>query len=171
LEESIILNYSGIIQYETIGELIHTFKEKIHSKGVTVGTYKKILLVMIEVLENIMKHSIQIGECLQDLKGRNFVPEVSIHEIGRYYVIAATNLVRKANVAEFRSKLDYLNALDQQGLKDYYKDTITNGIFTKQGGASLGLIEIAKISSDGILYKFEEMGDQCSKFYMTIRIQ
>lgn len=169
MENRIILDHTGVIQYETIGELIHAFKQEIHAQGVQTGTYKKVLLVMIESLENIMKHS----ECCSPDHAKvshEYLPVFTIKKNTRQFVIASSNPIRKLNAVAFRNKLDYLNALDQQGLKDYYKETITNGQFTNRGGAGLGLIEMAKISGNKIIYEFLPLDENCDRFTMTITI-
>lgn len=168
MENYTILDHSGIIHYETIGELIHTFKDQIHVKGIQTGTYKKILLVMIESLENIMKHS----ECCPS--GQNpastYMPVFSIRKNVSQFIIASSNPVKKQSIPAFKDRLEYLNTLDQQGLKDFYKKTITNGLFTNRGGAGLGLIEIAKISGKKITYEFSPLDDHCDRFNMIITI-
>jgi hypothetical protein len=169
LENHIILNHTGVIQYETIGDLIHAFKHQIHGLGIQTGTTKKVLLVMIESLENIMKHS----ECCTGQNGKasqNYLPVFSIRKNTHQFVIASSNPVRRPNIPAFKDKLDRLNALNQQGLKDYYKETITNGQFTNRGGAGLGLIEIAKISGNKIAYEFLPIDKNCDRFSMVITI-
>jgi hypothetical protein len=169
LENRIILNHTGAIQYETIGELIHAFKQQIHAQGIQTGTYKKVLLIMIESLENIMKHSECCPAEQEGLSGQ-YLPVFSIRKNTSKFVITTSNAIRKLNTTAFRNKLDYLNGLDQQGLKDYYKETITNGQFTNRGGAGLGLIEIAKISGNKIVYEFLPLDEQCDRFNMIITI-
>ncbi len=168
MENYTILDHTGIIHYETIGELIHTFKDQIHVKGIQTGTYKKILLVMIESLENIMKHS----ECCSS--GQNpastYMPVFSIRKNVSHFIIASSNPVKKQSIPAFKDRLEYLNTLDQQGLKDFYKKTITNGLFTNRGGAGLGLIEIAKISGKKFTYEFSPLDDHCDQFNMIITI-
>ena len=169
MENSTILDHTGIIQYETIGELIHSFKHQIHARGVHTSTYKKVLLVMIESLENIMKHS----ECCPQSNGlpvNSYMPVFTIRKDNNQFIIASSNPVRKMNMPAFKGRLDYLNTLDQQGLKEFYKKTITNGEFTSRGGAGLGLIEIAKISGKKINYDFQPIDENCDRFSMVIII-
>ena len=145
------------------------FKYQIHSRGIQTGTYKKILLVMIEALENIMKHS---ECCTSDISADTqiYQPVFTIQRNANQYIIVTSNAVKKMNIQAFRDKLDYLNTLDQQGIKEFYKRTITNGQFTNRGGAGLGLIEIAKISGKKITYEFMPIDDHCDRFSMVITI-
>lgn len=168
MENTTVIDYRGTIQYETIGELIHKFKRQVHSMGVRTGTYKKLLLVMIESLENIMKHS----ECPDSVINSDelIAPGFSILKKDENYIIISSNSIRKQGIPVLKKKLDYLNSLDQQGLKDYYKQTITNGEFTNRGGAGLGLIEMAKISGNTIKYDFFPIDERFVRFTQWITI-
>lgn len=124
---------------------------------------------MIESLENIMKHS----ECCNGNNHENskgYLPMFSIRKNTNQFVIQSSNPIRKQSIPVFKRKLDYLNTLDPQGLKDFYKETITNGEFTNRGGAGLGLIEMAKISGNKIVYDFTPIDEHCELFSLIITI-
>jgi len=125
---------------------------------------------MIESLENIMKHSAKCPENLTK-SFQHYMPVFSIAKRKNQFIIVSSNSVAKQNIPDFRERLDYLSHLDQQGLKDFYKETITNGMFTKRGGAGLGLIEMAKVSGNKITYEFTPMNEYCDQFKMTIIIE
>jgi hypothetical protein len=67
-------------------------------------------------------------------------------------------------------KISRVNELDEKGLKKLYRDTITNGQFSKRGGAGLGFIEIAKISTDRLYYSFSPIDKQHSYYQLKIMI-
>ena len=52
-----ILSYSGPLKYDTIGELINNLKKKVPELNLKLVVYKKLLLIMIESLENILKYN------------------------------------------------------------------------------------------------------------------
>jgi hypothetical protein len=168
LENTTLIDFSGTIQYETIGELIHDFKNMIHSLGVQTGTYKKILLVMIESLENIMKYS----ECPPRMADGNnqFQPAFTIRKEKKRFYISSSNPITKNNISSIENKIGFLNTLNQQGLKDHYKETITNGQFSQRGGAGLGLIEMAKISGNKINYDFFPIDENYVRFNLLITV-
>ena len=167
LKKVTIINYIGAIHYETIGELIHQFKNHVHILGVHIGTYKKVLLVMIESLENMMKY----GEYPSNSEGNHaFIPVFSIVKEGDRYFISSSNTIEVGNTLSLEEKLVYLNTLTQQGIKEYYKETITNGQFSQQGGAGLGLIEMAKISGNKIEYAFQQVNEKYTLFNLKITV-
>jgi hypothetical protein len=168
LENNIIIDFSGAIHYETIGELIHNFKNMVHTLGVQTSTYKKILLVMIESLENIMKYSESPPLWVDGNK--EFDPAFNIRKEKKRYLISSSNPIEKHNISSIENKIGFLNTLNQQGLKDYYKETITNGQFSQRGGAGLGLIEMAKISGNKIAYEFLQIDEKYARFSLMITI-
>jgi hypothetical protein len=168
LEKGVIIDYNGRIHYETIGELIHQFKNHVHILGVHIGTYKKVLLVMIETLENIMKYGEYPAHGAKD--NHVFTPLFAVTKEGGRYFVSSVNALERKNIADLEGKLLYLNTLSQQGIKEYYKETITNGQFSKKGGAGLGLIEMAKISGNKIDYQFKPVDENYATFHLKITI-
>jgi len=168
LEKGVIIDYSGTIHYETIGELIHQFKNHVHILGVHIATYKKVLLVMIESLENIMKYREYPQDARED--DHCYIPEFAVTKDGDRYFVYSANTLDKRNIPELEAKLAYLNTLSPQGVKEYYKETITNGQFSQQGGAGLGLIEMVKISGNKIDYHFMPVNETYATFHLKITI-
>jgi hypothetical protein len=166
LKKVTIIDYCGAIHYETIGELIHQFKNHVHILGVHIGTYKKILLVMIESLENIMKYR----EYPANVNDKAFTPLFTVRKDGERYFISSSNTLENRNILPLEEKLSYLNTLNLQGIKEYYKETITNGQFSQQGGAGLGLIEMAKISGNKLDYQFKQVDEKYTQFTLKITV-
>jgi hypothetical protein len=169
LEDILVIEYCGAIQYETIGELIHKLKGRVHELNIPTGTYKRILLVMIESLENIMKHSDNPPNAAAN--DTSHMPTFSITKREDHYTVMASNLIKIKAVEQLRNKLDLLNSMDTGAMKEYYKETITNGVFTNTGGASLGLIEIAKISGATIRYEFLPVDKERFRFTQWVSVE
>ena len=168
MKDNTLIEYKGSIQYETIGELIQKFKHQTHNNGIQMATYKRLLLIMIESLENIMKYC-ELPEGVQNDNDSHF-PAFSIYQNNKSYIITTSNPVKRKNVTHLAERLDYINTLDKQSLKELYKKTITNGQFSNLGGAGLGLIEIAKISDNKINYEFLPINDEFIQLKLVITV-
>jgi hypothetical protein len=168
LEKVIIIDYNGAIHYDTIGELIHQFKKHVHILGIQIGTYKKVLLVMIESLENIMKYR----EFPVETDGNEmaFTPLFSVIKEKDRYFINSCNTLEYGKMEALEKRLIYLNNLTPQGIKEFYKETITNGLFSQRGGAGLGLIEMAKISGNKMEYMFQRVNENYVNFNLRITV-
>lgn len=168
MENNILIDFKGVVRYDTIGELIHAFKCRVHTTVLPFGIYKKLLLIMIESLENIMKYSEYPQTSV--LPGSKFEHIFRMYKQGNQYVIEGRNSLASAKAEFLQQRLNHLNGLDAQGLKDFYKATITNGEFTPNGGAGLGLIEIRKTSGNHIDYQFDRIDDNYCLYTMLVYI-
>ncbi len=123
---------------------------------------------MIESLENIMKYR----ECPVPADGNEmgFTPLFSVIKEGDRYFINSCNTLEYNKMESLEKRLINLNNLTPQGIKEFYKETITNGQFSKQGGAGLGLIEMAKISGNKIEYMFQRVNENYVNFSLRITV-
>lgn len=164
----ILISYSGLLKYDTIGQLIHILKEKAFVLGLKLVLYKKVLLVMIESLENILKYNEHFET--DSFINEEHLPFFAIEKYPDKYIILSGNAILNDDVPELREKLSLITSLDGDGLKKLYKNTITNGQFTQKGGAGLGFIEIAKIASEKINYDFHPINEKYSYYKLKVTI-
>jgi hypothetical protein len=164
----VLLNYTGPLKYDTIGHLIHKLKDRASEMGLKLVLYKKILLVMIESLENILKYNEHFDE--KEIIQKQYMPNFNIQLLDNKYILNSSNAVLNTDIPDLENKISLINSLNTEGLKKLYKDTITNGQFTHKGGAGLGFIEIAKIASEKIVFSFEPINDRLSYYKLQVII-
>lgn len=167
-KKEIYLHYKGIILYDTIGDLISELKEIMFERHVKQSVYKKVLMVMIEALENVLKYH----ENFEHETGllQNFPPEITISRLSDSISITVGNPVLKADALKLKMRLEETALLDKQGVKDKYKQIITNGQFSEKGGAGLGIVEMAKITDRKINFTFHEISETYDYYRITLRI-
>ena len=66
-------------------------------------------------------------------------------------------------------RIDLLNAMDELELKQAYKKTLREGSFSDKGGAGLGLIEIARKSTEKLRYDFDDTGE--GRYFFTFNVK
>jgi len=162
IKKEIILSHNGDLNFETIGILLSKLKKEMDSRGISVTLYKKVLTVMIESLENIYKYD--------DLINENYFPKFTIERQDNQFILTAGNPVDKKSIKMLKEKIDCVNKLDKQELRKLYRKTITDGRFSKKGGAGLGFIEMAKISGNKIQYRFEDINKNTSYYILEVKI-
>ncbi|MFH0756892.1 MAG: SiaB family protein kinase [Bacteroidota bacterium] len=170
LSES-ILSYKGPLSFSTIDWLLSEFKMAAQEHDLSFKTYKKMISVMIEALENISKYSDQFS-CNGDKSG-SFCPSFNINRNTRNIELITRNPVRNKDVESLRTRIDHVNHRDKEELQELYKSTITNGEFSSKGGAGLGFIEMAKTTGNKLEYKFEGLstGYSLYTFRAVLNIQ
>jgi len=151
---NIILQYNGNISKEitiSILQIIDNYKEEKRLK-------KKLYNILVESLQNLDNHSL--------FKDISFILEKSKDS----YTITTKNYINNIEVESLKSKIDYINSLNEEELKSLYKSDLGKGEYSKKGGAGLGLIDIKRKSNSNLIYNFEEVGPEIQIFQLTINI-
>lgn len=144
----IILAYRGNLTFETIEEILVQFKEKIDPFNIETLVQKRIYSILVECLENTYRHNIAIK------KNQIHAPvELLVSTLGAFFEIRVGNYVNTAKVAPLTERIKEINSLDQNGLNNLYRESISKARISDKGGAGLGIIEIARNSRQKIAYE------------------
>ena len=168
-DKDIILHFRGNLDYDTIGELITTLRESMKNRGVRFGLFKKMLTLMIESLENVVRYN--SGSLVQQALLNEYPPEMIISKKEDCFLLETSNVIHNSDASTLSDKLTTLNNSDLDTIKELYRTTITNGKFSDKGGAGLGMIEMAKIVENKINFSFHPVDDQHSFFILRLCIQ
>jgi len=163
-----ILHYKGKFTFERIGILLNDLKNKKETYKIDPVQYKKLLTLMIEILENVLKYSDRFEVFVLDHP--DFQPEFELLLNEDGFVLTSRNPVRNKDKKEISRRINKINTSDEDELKKIYRDTITNGIFTEKGGAGLGFIEMAKITTNTIAFSFVPIEKGFSYFELSLHI-
>lgn len=168
MDSQVLLSYSGKIDYETHETLVERAKNLTDLENVDQVIKKRLIYIIIEGLENIYKHSDfkGTGEAEKKTADDNF----SLSASDNCFVVNIGNQVNSLKAGLLKVKLDYINKLDSDSLKQYYNEVITNGVVSDNSGAGLGMIRIALKSSNHINYKLERLENDYYYFNMWVEL-
>jgi hypothetical protein len=161
-----ILSYRGPLTFSTIDWLLSEFKLAVQEHDISFKTYKKMISVMIEALENVSKYSDQL--LCNEEHPQEYCPSCRISCNDSVIEMETSNPVKKKEVNPLRTRIDTVNKHNSQALKELYKSTITNGAFSPTGGAGLGFIEMARTAGTKLEYDFESLSNEYSLY--TLRV-
>src|SRR5688500_9644355 len=116
MSQKLILVYQGDFTQESTKSILAMAERNLDSSGEESSIKRKVFNVMVEALQNIVKHSDE----LVDGEVRSHAAIFLIGKEANRYCIMSGNPIRKANVPILKQKLDQINALDKDGLKDLY---------------------------------------------------
>jgi len=159
-----LLRHFGPLSYEEIGFLLNKMAALLDKRGMNITIRKKVYAAMVESLENIYKHQDFIND------DNAYLPKFSLFADSQNLSLFVSNSILNHKVTLLKSKLDKVNSLDKDGLKDLYKNTILSGNVSPKGGAGLGIINIAKVSENKINYTFTTISEKYSYFTLNILI-
>jgi hypothetical protein len=169
LQREVIIHFKGQLHFDNIGELIHVLKDKMRVRKISYAVYKKILMLMIELLENIIRYRENFDGNPKILE--NYPPEFEISFDDNVYYIESSNPILKSDMKLLEKRLVELNSLTKDSIRDLYKATITDGKFSEKGGAGLGIIEMAKMSDEKLSYSFTEIDKEFSYYLLKLVVK
>ncbi len=167
-DSEVIIHYNGLLSFDTIGNLLNTLKDETEARGISMVTYKKVLSVMIEALENIFKYNDRFENETSLFPEYN--PNIVLEKKENYFYFHCSNPVRTPDFEHLKVRIDRVNVLDRDALKELYRNTLQDGQFTQKGGAGLGFIEMAKVTGEKISYELKPINDHYSYYTCTIPI-
>lgn len=163
--ESKIIDFSGVLKYETIQFLISELTQLVTSYNFTTAVRKKILNISVECLENILKYT--DNELYKNTV--QFQTYFSVKKQNDEILISSGNILKADSVEKIINRIDKINNSTREELLIAYEDVINNGQISQKGGAGLGLIDIAIKSGNQIQYSFADAGNNL--FYYTFRVK
>jgi hypothetical protein len=167
MSQKLILVYQGDFTQETTKSILAMAERNIDSSGEESSIKRKVFNVMVEALQNIVKHS-------DEMVDGTMRSHAAIFLIGREanrYTIMSGNPIRKENTAKLQKKLEHINSLDKEGLKDLYKEIIKNTTISEKGGAGLGFVDMARKSGERLDFEFPQMSDEYCFFTLKVNVQ
>jgi len=169
--------YSGPMWEDGIKGLADMVKTHLSHDQLPGSASKAIFSVFVEQVTNMLMHSAEKEQYSQPPKYE--IVDVSIGTVimgnkpdkrGTFFV-QTKNAVKDESIKFLRERIDYLNSLDKEGLRQFHKEMIRSGNTNPEShGAGLGLIEIARRATAPIGYSFEPISEGLSFFTMYVEI-
>lgn len=172
-DKKIDIFYSGPLWTEGIAEMGGTLKKQLEIDGVPANTAQEIFSVFIEQLNNMLMYSAQKTQFKVDSGKNDAYPKGTLvfGKDNNSYFLQTGNIMKVNNVELVKNRIDYLNKLDKNEIRKYYKEQMklkdTN---PESKGAGLGLIEIARRVSSKLEYTFSEEKEGLVFFTLYVTI-
>lgn len=160
-DSDVLMVYKGDFGKDSIMPIIQIIEEKMRTEN-EVGP-KAYFLILVELLQNVSRHN------LQSVTKDGIFMITEGEEV--YYLTSVGNVVDDTAKNLLMERIDELNGMDAMELKKAYKQTLREGSFSDKGGAGLGLIEIARKSSDKLDYSFDDMGNGRHFFTFNVKFK
>jgi len=164
-ENGISLVYIGKFNQQVTKLFTGLYEQEMDNYEEDKKTKRRVYHILVEILQNMQKHSNQISE--------NYLLGSGLFMIGKledtYYIITS-NKVEKQNIPELINAIELVNSSSKEELKLMYKKQLKEGKITKRGGAGLGLIDIARKTGEKIDYLFLPINDNENYFVLKAEI-
>lgn len=166
LAQKLVLVYDGEFTQESTKSILAMAERNLDTTGEESTIKRKVFNVMVEALQNIVKHSDE----LVDGEAKSHSAIFLIGKDNQRYSIMSGNPIRKENIGKLTATLERINGLDKEGLKELYKEIIKNTTISEKGGAGLGFVDMARKSGDRLEYTFPEMNSEYAFFCLKVNV-
>jgi hypothetical protein len=147
-QEEVLLVFNGAFNQESLLVLLASLEGQMTG---TVSNKKKVFYIVVEMLQNIVKHGYNPGSGQSGNPGL-FV----IGEKNGVYSIVTGNYICESRVEELKNKLDNVNSLQGDALEQYYNNSLFDFDVDDSKKAGLGIIDLRIKSGNTLLYHFKE---------------
>ncbi len=162
----IISAYHGDFSQAVIEMLLKQAKLDLSRKNLDIKTFKKAYSVLIEVLENILKHTLKIENDPETDSEAIVLMSSTVDGI----TIAVGNVTTAEEAQMLQKKINQVNEMDKASLQSLHTEILKSGSISEKGGAGLGLIEISIKSNNKIEYFFNEYKKNLVFFALQTKI-
>lgn len=165
---NIMLSFKGTVTSELLTSILQIMESRLDHTDDSPKIKKKVFNVLVECLQNLYHHIDETPfiEGLSTSKSAIFM----MAKNGDDYLIMTGNFIMNENVEGLRKKLDNINAMDKEQLKEYYKSVLNNGTMSAKGGGGLGMIDIARKSGQKLEYSFQPVDAENSFFALNVKV-
>jgi hypothetical protein len=154
--DNIFIIHKGDFSQNSTVPILRMIEDNLHTSLENNSFKKKTFHALVEILQNISKHSVEIDGKREGI----FI----IGKVDSKFLVYTGNFIHSNQVEPLSKHLDNLNILTKDELLQLYKYTLHLGTTTIKGGAGLGLIDVARDSSEKMQYKFSHVTDDLSFF-------
>ncbi len=164
-QNKMIYVYRGTFTQTIIDNLLNLAEVGFMQNADKKAIRRKIYHVMVEGLQNIIKHQVNIINVSNRVKGV-FI----LNRKHDKYLLTTCNMIENVNTENLTNQIEYINRLSKDELRAYYRKVLDGGTISEKGGAGLGLIDMCLKSGSKLFYSFEKYDNTYSLFYFHSEI-
>lgn len=168
VNKKLILIYEGTITHDIMVSLTKLAGSKLDALEEAFFIKKKVVNVMVECLQNIVRHYEQ-ESFTPPLDPEIYSPVFLMGKRADEYIIASGNPINNDDANMLNDKLKNINEMEKSEIRKLYREIIQNMELSNKGGAGLGFLDMARRSGQKLRFGFEAIDENHSFFYvMTV---
>jgi len=154
--ENLQLYFNGFFNQDNLLSLLAIIKSRPNMPLTTI----KISNVMVEMLQNIIKHGAKSSDESVGVPGVFFLGQT-----GNETILTSGNIINNESVEIISQRLDFVNGMSKEDLSDYYDDVLLDFDSTDAKRTGLGFTDLRIKSDRPLKYEFQDVEDG-RKFYL-----
>ncbi len=169
-DEKVILSFKGELTPELLTSILHVLEAKVKSIDFVKLKRKRIFNVLVECFQNLYHH---IDETqLKQINGKQEKSAlIMVKYVDESFIVRTGNFVPNNEIDGLKHKLDTVNELNAEELKELYQTKLRINSHSDKGTAGLGFIDIARKSKGKLDYEFLKIDAESSFFCLNVVIE
>jgi len=154
--------YRGFFNQQITDSILSLTEVNLQTEEQSSKMKKRVYAIMVEGLQNITRHQHDTAsKSIQSTHGLFIIKRSE----DKYYITTG-NATEKSSIPVITGLIEKINSLNKDELKVYYKQVLNEGELSSKGGAGLGLIDMARKSGNKLSYRFIDINDTDTYFYL-----
>ncbi len=159
--DMLVFEHSGAVHADLIPDMLDLVEARSHASGDPVVLRKRLIHVLVESVDNMRRHALGI------MADASFALLVRNKDGYRF---TTGNAVPHATALLLAKRVEILNAMAAEDLKEHYMKLLTNDSRSTNGGAGLGLLTLARKSMRPIITTSDTLGPFTSYFSFELHV-
>ena len=169
-KENTLFSFLGEITEQTIIDILDKIEYLLSEGDEENKILKRVYYISVETLQNLFHHSdVPISKNNSSVNESNVAFILSEKTDDRYYITTG-NFIKRSNIRVLKERIDQLNFLSKEEVKQLYKLILTNDEFSDKGGGGLGMIDLVKRTGNNLSYNFYNFDEEYIFFSLRIAI-
>ena len=161
--------YKGGISFDIVDSFVSIILKRLDEIEEDINIKKRVFSVLLECSQNLCIHKESTGA---NIKFDTSSVYFSVEKVSETYKISTGNFILNSKIEPLKKVLDEVNAHSSpERLKALYNKVLTNKNFSEKGGGGLGIIDIARKSSNQLHYAFCPIDKNYSFYVLNINIK
>jgi anti-sigma regulatory factor (Ser/Thr protein kinase) len=162
-KENIQLVFNGFFSQETLVSLLSIIEGQMNT---TYALRKQLFCIVVELLQNIVKH----GEANSQQGEKGSPGMFFISRDNEKHLLTTGNYLKTKEIQELAEKIDFVNALSEQELDDYYNNNLLSFENENCKKSGLGIIDLRIKSKNKLVYAFNKVDETYSFFTLQVTV-
>lgn len=165
-DNNVFFIWSGHISADVEKEVLTFTETKLNEEDVEMTLRRRVFSILVEILQNVSRYSPG-----KEPEMKFGMPVAMIRLENDVYIITTGNLIKNTDVEDLKSKLNIINANDQAGLKELFRNSLSTQTIRSTSTGNMGLIDMARKSGSKLVYQFEQLNELYSYYTLTVKIE
>lgn len=160
-----MIAYKCFFNYAIVNQILKQLVDLEKTGQIDPSAFKKIQIVMVEMLENSYSYT---SGFVNEFQYEKYVPEFKIVKLDNAYQLISSNPVIKSDAYTLSMHIEKINQSSLDDLRRWYKKILIDGIHSRKISAGIGLLRIAKVIRNKFKYSFRKIDNKF--LYYTLEI-